>query len=250
MPLTPGSPTHTAPPSPSSAAAARAGAGPSAPPPDAACTPLSINNVARSLPPQGSAHTVLFSPIRGGGQLALCSYARSATSPLPWSVAAPDTVEGSEGTRPDPVEAGRQLLDAWRDVLDQWTYRLAAGLHDDVNGVGAAQAVHTLQWGACLEVARSWLQGGLPQILESTDSTQLFGVEGPLPQPLRDAVLRSLHVEIVALGSLTDHQRAQTNAALGDVYALLRGPAQRALTTEPLLRLFSSLHAQAMTTQR
>lgn len=220
---------------------------PAGDPADAPWIPLSVTNFSGGLRSPAAARAAVFNPQHGGGELTLRR--RAFATPVTVAQGPREALQCPDGggvPLPATSQSGTALLLAWRGLLHDWTVRQATELHEDMNPLSGSFVRRTNDWNVCVDVVQAWLQGDLAQILEATGPGQLCDESAPLPQALRDAVLRALEVEIEALGVLDDVRRAQADAAREEVHALLLQPAEQALQTEPLRPLFAALHAKAV----
>jgi hypothetical protein len=207
---------------------------------------VEVSNTASTLLPT----TTLLSISRlslGGGTLTV-----SAVEPAPQAAVAyprevlpvPPDDFAVQASALATVRSGQALAVAWREMLQEWTARIALGLRAQMSAqVGGNDA-------ALPDVARyetlaaGFLAYDLTAIVACADLHPLMRLHEPLPRRLRDAVMDAADVEVIDQGRLDDAQIELADIALAEIYCLLQQPAARALVEGKLGELFAALHTR------
>jgi hypothetical protein len=176
----------------------------------------------------------------------------AATAPLPVSrvdptrpASAPPRLDGDQLTNVMNTES-RALAAAvkaeWTQLAYRWVTRAAIALRD-AKDTDITRAAPEKRWPALVEAARTFLPKKLPQLLMDPNMCMLYGMEGTLPDALREAVLAAVDDQIardVAGRSDSEQVAAEARAF---IQGALAQPMPRVLGTPLVSKLFESLYS-------
>jgi hypothetical protein len=176
----------------------------------------------------------------------------AATAPLPVSrvdptrpASAPPRLVDDQLTNVMNTES-RALAAAvkaeWTQLAYRWVTRAAIALRDERN-TDITRAAPEKRWPALVEAAWTFLPAELPQLLMNPDMCTLYGVEGTLPDALREAVLRAVDDQITRDVSARPDSEQVAAEARAFIQRALALPMPRVLGTPLVSKLFEALYS-------